>query len=870
MKVSGKLQTVLGAVLMAGLMTTTAINPAMADDAAFAKATQGLEAKTGFINLYQDRKTNKVYMELPKQDDNDVSMKVLYAKYLRAGLGSNPIGLDRSQPGGTNVMIIRRVGDKVIFEAENLNFRASADNLLEKESVKNSFARSYVWGGKVTAEADDGRFLVDVTSFLTRDSHGVAARLKRARAGTARLDQKRSYADLKETLVFPKNIELDSVLTFDVSGPSSEIRGIAADSNNITLMTHHSFIALPEDGFKTRVAKPWTAAFGRGYQDYSAPLGESIVRGQANRHRLEKIDPTAAVSEVVKPIVYYVDSGAPKNIRDALVEGGNWWATAFEAAGFKNAYRVEVLPEGAHPLDIRYNMINWVHRQTRGWSYGGSISDPRTGEIIKGNVLLGSLRVRQDIKIFEGLAGVKNSGTGNDQDPIKASLARIRQLSAHEIGHTLGFAHNMGASTLDRSSVMDYPAPDITLDANGEVDLSNAYGVGMGAWDDYTVKYLYAEVPEGMEETEFLDKILEDGFKAGLRFVDDRHSRAFGTGHPYGALWDTRNDPIESLGVAMDVRAKALSEFGLGNIHEGDAVSDLANVIVPVYLYHRFQIQAAAKSLGGMYFTYGTKGDGQPLNRLVDPKRQQDALDALLATIDPAALDLSDDVLMALTPALRTPTMVSRELFRGKTNPAFDVLSAANVAAALTFNELLHPSRAGRLVEFNRRDTSMPSFESVLEQITANVFPRKMEGGRLAEIRRVVQSRYINDLINLAGNGSTMARSGASAGGGNMGPASSGVTLPGVQMRAEDHLRNLATDLGRSRSKDPVTRSHERSLNALIKRFLSRTAGNVSSMTRSPSAPPGSPIGSDPFMGSGMDNMCWHCDTVELLKKGGN
>lgn len=868
MSITGKFQAALGGVLLS-LMTTTAINPVLADDAAFAKATSGLEAKSGFINLYQDKKTNKVYMALPKADEAQVSMRVLYAEYLRAGLGSNPIGLDRSQPGGSQVLAIRRVGDKVIFEAENLNFRASADNPLEKESVKNSFARSYIWGGKVTATADDGRFLVDITSFLTRDSHGVSARLKRARAGNARLDKNRSFADLKETLSFPNNIELDSVLTFDVSGPGREIRGIAADSNNITLMTHHSFIKLPDDGFKTRVAKPWTAAFGRGYQDYSAPLGTSVVRGYANRHRLEKVDPTAAVSEVKKPIVYYVDSGAPEDIKQALIEGGNWWATAFEKAGFKNAYRVEELPAGAHPLDIRYNMINWVHRQTRGWSYGGSVSDPRTGEIIKGNVLLGSLRVRQDIKIFEGLAGTARSGDGSNQDPIQAALARIRQLSAHEIGHTLGFAHNMGASTVDRSSVMDYPAPDITL-TNGEVDLSNAYGVGMGSWDDYTVKYLYSEVPTGADEGEFLDGILEQGVADGLRYVDDRHSRAFGTAHPYGALWDTRNDPIESLGVAMDVRAKALSTFGLDNIHEGEPISNLANVIVPVYLYHRFQIQAAAKSLGGMYFTYGTKGDGQPLNRLVDPKRQQDALEALLKTIDPATLDLSDDVLEVLTPGLRAPTMVSREMFGSKITPVFDVLSAANVAAGLTFNELLHPNRAGRLVEFNRRNSDMPSFEGVLEQITANVFPRKIEGGRLGEIRRVVQVRYVNDLINLAANGSTMARSGANAGGANMGAASSGVTLPAVQMRAEDHLRNLSSELGSSggRGKNNVNRSHYRSLNALIKRYLNRTSGAVSSMTRSPSAPPGSPIGSDPFMGSSMDdNACWHCDTAELLKK---
>ncbi|MCK5576496.1 MAG: zinc-dependent metalloprotease, partial [Sphingomonadales bacterium] len=337
----------------------------------------------------------------------------------------------------------------------------------------------------------------------------------------------------------------------------------------------------------------------------------------------EKKDPTAKVSEVVKPIVFYVDHSVPEPVRSALVEGGNWWATAFEAAGYKNAYRVEVLPEDVHPLDARYSVVNWVHRETRGWSYGGSVVDPRTGEIIKGNVLLGSLRVRQDRMIFEGLVGADATGKGGANDPQDVALARIRQLAAHEIGHALGFAHNMAASTVfDRSSVMDYPAPRIGLTAEGDFDLSDAYGVGMGVWDDFSVAYLYGGADEAA---------IRAGYAKGLIYVTDPDSRTAGMAHPSGILWDNGTNGVTALAHTLKVRRTALDRFGMHNVAEGQNVSDLAKVIVPIYLLHRYETEGAAKQLAGMTYQYSRRGDGLDGTAIVPKAQQMAAVDVLLS-----------------------------------------------------------------------------------------------------------------------------------------------------------------------------------------------------------------------------------------------
>ncbi|MEO1359748.1 MAG: zinc-dependent metalloprotease [Pseudomonadota bacterium] len=538
-------------------------------------AVSSLDHRPGFIDLYLDADANAIYAALPAPDEDGLSVRFIYTTGLTGGLGSNPIGLDRGNANRGIIVGFRRIGDKIVAEHENWRFRATADNPREQLAVAQSFARSFLWSQEIHAEDETGQLLVDLTSFLTRDQFNIAGDLKfGADAGAYSLDLNRSFADLEAALVFPDNVELDAHLTFSTSKPNSQTNATAPDARSVTLTLHHSFVRLPDNGYKPRKFDQRTANIGFSYYDYSADLSDTVVQRLSRRFRLERVDPDAPSSPAKEPIVFYVDSGAPEQIRDALIEGAMWWAEGFEAAGFEDAYRVEVLPDDAHPLDVRYNIINWVHRQTRGWSYGGHVADPRTGEILKANVILGSQRVRQDRMIFEGLAGVSETGTGSPNDPIEISLARIRQLSAHEVGHTIGFAHNFAGSSNNRASVMDYPAPYIRP-RNGGLDFSEAYGVGLGAWDVFTVKWLYTEFPDEVDESEALDAMVSEAFDSGLRFTADRHGRSVDAAQPYGSVWDNGEDAIETLLETLEVRRIALTDFGLDRLAPGRAASDL-------------------------------------------------------------------------------------------------------------------------------------------------------------------------------------------------------------------------------------------------------------------------------------------------------
>ncbi|MEE8372056.1 MAG: zinc-dependent metalloprotease, partial [Sphingomonadales bacterium] len=531
------------------LIVSTAFEGQAQEATDFDKAVEGLERQAGLLPVYADTAKGRVLFELPAADpETGIAASFIYVEYLRAGLGSNPVGLDRAQNGSEQLVYFRRLGERIFIEAQNTRYIASAENPLERKAVKQSFAKSILWSGKIMAEAADGRILLDMSGFLLRDAHGIAQRLKARRQGSFKLAKDLSAVDAAASLVFPENLELEAILTFTSSEPGPEVRATTPEPGHLSLRMHHSFIKLPGPGYKMRAGDQRAGVIAMPVGDYSVPLDQPITRRVALRHRLEKINPGRAPSRVKEPIIYYVDPGAPEPVRTALIEGASWWAAAFEEAGFIDAYRVEVLPPGAHPLDARYNIINWVHRQTRGWSYGASIIDPRTGEIIKGNVLLGSLRVRQDRMIFEGLLGTAQSGKGGPNDPVQIALTRIRQLSAHEVGHTLGFLHNMAASTYGgRASVMDYPAPEVRILADGSFDLSNAYGVGVGSWDKFIVKYLYAETPPGEDEAGMLDAIVAEAIAAGLVYVGDPDSRPRGSAHPLGNLWDTGEEPVASL-----------------------------------------------------------------------------------------------------------------------------------------------------------------------------------------------------------------------------------------------------------------------------------------------------------------------------------
>jgi hypothetical protein len=821
------LATTLAASMYSG-PAAGATRPATAVDS-FAEKTKTAVRRPGLLTTWLDVKAGKLLLELPKPaGPRNECGSCLYIEGIRTGLGSNPVGLDRGQLGETRVVTFRRVGGRVLLEQPNLRYRAQSSDSNEVRTVRESFATSILWGGEIAAEAPDGRLLVDFTPFLVRDAHGVVATLKTAGQGSVGLDKDRSALDPDNCLSFPDNLEFEALLTFAGDEPGGEVRATAPTPQAFTLVQHHSLVRLPDDGYRPRVWDPRSGSFEVLFADYAQPIAADIDVRWLVRHRLEKVDPAAARSRVKKPIVYYVDSGAPEPIRSALVEGASWWAKAFEAAGFIDAFQVKLLPPDANPLDVRYNVIQWVHRATRGWSYGGGITDPRTGEMLKGHVTLGSLRIRQDRLIFEGLAGTAKSGTGAPDDPVQLALARIRQLAAHEVGHTLGFSHNFAASTYSgRASVMDYPAPLVGIRPDSTLDFSNAYAKGVGTWDVQMVRYAYSNFEPSTDERAGLAAILEENRRQGYLYVSDGDTRPAGAAHPLAAMWDNGADPIAALSQELAVRRIALRNFGEQNVVPGTPLSTLAEVLAPLYFHHRYQMEAAAKSIGGLDYAYAVRGDGSLPAQPVPPDRQRAALAAVLGTLDPAQLDLPEPLLgRLLPPSVSYPP--HREFFGGRTSPAFDALGAAASAADLTLATLLPPERLARLVDFHRRDPKSPGVEELLDALVQRVFGAAApSGARLGEIRRTIQMATVRRLL---------VTSAAPA------------QAPAVRAALEATLRRLGADLSRAgRSGDSADRATFTMLASDIDRYLSRPATSAALPAAAPGAPPelppGPPIG---------------------------
>jgi hypothetical protein len=834
-----------GGFWTAALVATAAMalsGPALADAAkpapkTFAEAVQGLARLPGLIPVYLDPKAGRVLLALSEDGHGDCG-QYLYQVDMRAGLGSTPVGIDRNNPGATNIIAFRHVGPKIVAELQNYGFRAEKGGQDEQQAVRESFPPSIVWSGDVAAQ-DGGVVLVDISSFLARDAFGVIDALKDAKQGDFKLAADRSYPDVAETQAFPENLEFEAHETFVSDAPGEEVKNIVPEPHAVTLIEHQSLIKLPAPGYVPRLADPRTGAINALVADYGAPLDSPIVYRLAERFRLEKTDPAAARSPVKKPIVFYVDRAAPEPIRSALVEGARWWAQAFDAAGFEDAFKVEVLPEGVSPLDARYSVINWVHRQTRGWSYGYPIIDPRTGEIVKGSVLLGSQRVRQDRIIFEGLVGADKTGTGASDDPIVVSLARLRQLSVHETGHAIGLLHNFAASTYDdRASAMDYPAPRIGI-VGDRLDFSDAYKVGLGSWDKFAIKWLYSEVPPGAAGQAALEKIVQDGYAQGARYVRDEDARPIGSAQPIGALWDDGPDTVASLQHVLQVRRLALSRFGPGNIPAGAPLSDLRRVIVPIYLFHRYEVDAVAKSVGGVDFSYAMRGDGLHEAKPVEAAQQRRALAALLETLDPAALDLPDPLIRQLSQGLdgAPDRQYDTELFSAPDTPVFELDAAAAAAANVTLGDLLEPSRLERVSGQGDRDPTQLTLSALLDRTVAAVFPDKAEGGRRAGLRRVVQARLVIQLAR------TLADKHAT---------------PAVAAQVRAALDHIGARLSAVKAGDPVDLAQARYLSEIIQnRAYDKLAALVGADDhRDIAVPPGMPIGSED------GEMCWFCEPL--------
>ncbi|MCB1025818.1 MAG: zinc-dependent metalloprotease, partial [Acidobacteria bacterium] len=734
----------------------------------------------GFFPLYYDEDKDKMFIEVERLNE-----EFLYLVSLPTGVGSNPIGLDRGQLGSTKVVSFERVGDKILMVQPNYDYRALSDNAAEKRAVEESFARSVIWGFKIVAK-ESGKYLVDATDFFLRDAHGVSARLNQLKQGNYNFDPSRSAFYMPRTKGFPKNVEVEATITLTSKSDTGRMINQTAPSGDaVTVRQRHSLVELPDNNYKPREFDPRIGAFAISFYDYATDIGENLEKRWVVRHRLHKKNPAEKFGEAVEPIIYYVDNGTPKKIQDALIEGASWWNQAFEAAGFKNAFQVKVLPAGADPMDIRYNVINWVHRSTRGWAYGSSVVDPRTGEIIKGVVTLDSQRARQDHLIGSAFAPqygnaayaacdfalmpdvdyLTNADSKADADAM--SVARIRQLSAHEVGHTLGFAHNFAASTYGRGSVMDYPAPIIEI-KDGKLDFSNAYAVGIGTYDKWVTQFAYTDIPPGADEKAELEKIIDAGIRNGYLYISDGDTRPASAAHPLASLWDNGSDPIAELAHVLKIRQIGLNSFGLKNIGEGEPLSELENKLLPLYLHHRYQTTAAIKSIGGVYYSYSVRtNDGASPDRIseiVPAARQREALSAVLKTIAPEELAIPEKILSIIPPMAAGTGSSRSELFAKRTRPVFDPIGAAEIAADMTVSGLLEPNRAARMITFNSRNSSYPHFSEVVAALINAAWKTPVSGSAYrAEIQRTVENVIAQDLMRLASNESALPQVAAAA-----------------------------------------------------------------------------------------------------------
>ena len=706
---------------------------------------KGMEKFSGFFTFYWDAKAGKMWLEIDKWNT-----EFLYVESLPAGIGSNDIGLDRGQLGDSSIVRFDRSGPRVLLVAPNYAFRATSNNVDERLAVKDAFAESTLWGFEVAAE-EGGRVLVDATSFYLRDVHQVTNTLQRGQQGTYRLDTSRSAFYLPNTKNFPQNTEVETTLTFTGEPTGGFVRQVVPVPESITVRERHSFVQLPPAGYRPRVLDPRAGYFGIDFMDFATPIEEPITKRFIARHRLQKKDPTARVSEAVEPIVYYVDRGAPEPVRSALLDGARWWNQAFEAIGYRDALRVEVMPEHVDPMDVRYNVIQWVHRSTRGWSYGNSLIDPRTGEIIQGRVSLGSLRDRQDFLIAEGLMAPYNNTKTASPKLLEMVLARLRQLSAHEVGHTLGLQHNYAASPVNRASVMDYPAPRAKLGADGLPDLSDAYSTGIGEWDKVAIAYGYQDFPPGTDEARALDTTLSAAFSRGLMYLTDQDARPPGSSSSVAHLWDNGTNAIDELGSVMKVRAAALRRFGENNIRDGAPLAAIEDVLVPIYMYHRYQVEAAAKVIGGQDYMFSLKGKGDRNPQIIAPEEQRRALAAVLDTIKPEALSVPEP-LLRLIPPRPSGYPRNRELFRTRTQPVFDALAPAEAITDHISNFLLNSERAARLVQFHARDARNPGLTEVIGKILSATWKAPAASGFAGEIQNTVNAIILTDLMSLAAN----------------------------------------------------------------------------------------------------------------------